>query len=169
MKFDRKNIKDLRIQIQDLLDNAFDGSEVDIKVENISFSPSEATIKLSAFAEGAEEAAKAEWDMYCHRFDMSPSDFGREFTSRGTRYKIVGLKTGRPKFPIMAERMSDNASYKMPASMVVRGLNAEGAASSAPTTSDPAPMPKPHAPAPEESIPEKPPSPFAGIEGAGSF
>jgi hypothetical protein len=53
-------------------------------------------------------------------YGFEPEDLGTEFTVRGTVYKIAGLKTRRPKYPISAVRVKDGRSFKFPVDAVRR-------------------------------------------------
>lgn len=48
-----------------------------------------------------------------------PSDaYGREFSSRGETYRVVGYNDRARKYPILAERVSDGAPFKFPIAVV---------------------------------------------------
>ena len=49
-----------------------------------------------------------------HKYGFEPEDLGTVFRYQGTDYRITGLKTRRPKFPISAERVSDGRGFKFP-------------------------------------------------------
>ncbi len=52
------------------------------------------------------------------QFGLQPADLFGTFFVNGTQYRITGLKTRRPKFPISAERVSDGRAFKFPLSSV---------------------------------------------------
>lgn len=125
MEFNNANIKELRGRISAALDAEFDGSPIEITIGRISYSSDKASIKVEAHSEGTESSAKTEWDFGCSRYGLKPEDFGRQFNFRGTRYRIAGLKTSRPKYPMQVERVSDDSSFKMTQSMVRAGIDSE--------------------------------------------
>jgi len=45
-------------------------------------------------------------------FNLPADSFGKEFTYGGKKYKLVGLKPNRPKYPILAEH--GGSRYKLP-------------------------------------------------------
>lgn len=45
-------------------------------------------------------------------FDLSPDDFGREFSTGRETFRITGIDPGRPKYPISAERVPDRQGFK---------------------------------------------------------
>lgn len=52
-----------------------------------------------------------------------PADcFGKTFTAKGTQYRITGLHTNRPKFPVDAERVRDGMAFKFRVDGVLRSL-----------------------------------------------
>jgi len=59
------------------------------------------------------------------RFGLAPSDFGREFTVGGERFRITGIDPRRPRYPISAERVPDRHSFKFTAENVAMLLKAQ--------------------------------------------
>jgi hypothetical protein len=55
---------------------------------------------------------------------LDPSDLGKEFVSRGSRYRITGLNLRARKYPVLAENLSNGKTYKFAESVVKRGLEA---------------------------------------------
>lgn len=45
-------------------------------------------------------------------FGLSPTDFGRQFSTGRELFKITGIDPRRPKYPISAERISDGQGFK---------------------------------------------------------
>lgn len=86
------------------------------------------TLKMEVTAAGAD-VARTEFERYAVLLGVKPEDYGREFTSNGERYKLIGLNLSRPKFPFSAERIGGKGGrYKFPKSVIKRALGyAEGA------------------------------------------
>jgi len=61
-------------------------------------------------------------------FRLRPEWLGREFTSRGVRYRITGLNPNAPKYPVMGERLRDGRAFKFPASAVRAAMGEMGVA-----------------------------------------
>jgi hypothetical protein len=57
-------------------------------------------------------------------FGLKAEDLGREFSSRGKRFKICGAKPANRKYPILAKCLSTGKVYKFPEDQVVRALAA---------------------------------------------
>lgn len=73
----------------------------------------EAAIKAAK----ARKAAKAERDFkrWAASYGLKPEWFGETFTSRGTGFRIVGINTRAPKYPVQAERVRDGKGFKFTA------------------------------------------------------
>ncbi|MBL8895643.1 MAG: hypothetical protein JNJ53_13655 [Rhizobiales bacterium] len=56
---------------------------------------------------------------------LKASDYEREFSAEGQRFRITGIDPKRPKYPISAERLSDGRSCKFPIEEVVKLLKAD--------------------------------------------
>jgi hypothetical protein len=56
---------------------------------------------------------------------LQASDFEREFSAEGQRFRITGIDTRRSKYPISAERLSDGRLYKFPSDDVIKLLNGQ--------------------------------------------
>jgi hypothetical protein len=56
---------------------------------------------------------------------LKATDFEREFSAEGERYRITGIDPRRAKYPISAERLSDGRPVKLPLDEVVKLLNGE--------------------------------------------
>jgi hypothetical protein len=57
-------------------------------------------------------------------FGLSPSDFGREFSTGRDKFKITGIDPRRPKYPISAERVPDRQGFKFTGEQVALLLQA---------------------------------------------
>ena len=51
-------------------------------------------------------------------FGLSPSDFGREFSTGRETFRITGIDPRRPKYPISAERAPDRQGFKFTSDQV---------------------------------------------------
>jgi hypothetical protein len=70
----------------------------------------------------ALDADGKEFRKYAAMFGLKPADLGREFTSRGEKFRICGLKSRSPKFPVLAENIRTGKVYKFAAEGVLRAL-----------------------------------------------
>ncbi|MFO0993661.1 MAG: hypothetical protein U1E67_17205 [Hyphomicrobiales bacterium] len=76
----------------------------------------------------AGEDRKREQELFAaaaQQIGLSASDFEREFSVEGHRFRLTGIDQRRPKYPISAERVSDGRLCKFPADEVVKLLRGE--------------------------------------------
>lgn len=71
------------------------------------------------------DAGKKSFEAHAARFDLVPSDFGREFQHKGEAYTVADVKLGSDKFPILAKRASDGKVYGFPSETIARRLHPE--------------------------------------------
>jgi len=98
-------------------------------------------------AAGQMSHAESEFARYCSRYGLLPEDYGAEFTSGGYRFRLVGIKPSRPKYPLQCERVGDGKVYKWHASIVSQIVASRASrrttpapAASAPTHAQPTPQ-----------------------------
>lgn len=84
-------------------------------------------VKVRETASGVS-GAKAVWDRQCAYFGLKPEHFGMTFLSNGVMFKITGLATSRPKYPVDAVRVHDKRAFKFPVSTVLAKLPIKTAA-----------------------------------------
>jgi hypothetical protein len=61
---------------------------------------------------------KRDWDLWCTHLGLTPGDFGKIFTIRGSTYKAIGVNPTKRKYAIKAERLPDGKIFGVPASCV---------------------------------------------------
>ena len=69
--------------------------------------PGETPVKVDTTARD-----RALWESVCHLYGLPKDAFGKVFTSRGTAFRVTGINTRRPKFPVSAVRVSDERGFK---------------------------------------------------------
>lgn len=79
------------------------------------------------FSIKTEGGVPADFTRNCGRFGLKPEHFGAEFKSGRDTFRITGIKTRRPKYPVSATRVKDGRSYKFTAQQVLHGLPDGGA------------------------------------------
>ena len=67
---------------------------------------------------------KAQWKRHASMYGLPVDAFGTVFRSNGTEYRICGISTRRPKYPVLGTRVSDGKKFKFTADVVIRGLKA---------------------------------------------
>ena len=91
------------------------------------WSPDEYNMKLTFNVKNAQGEvqtnAMRDFKQLAPMYGLKESDFHETFSSRGTTYRIMGLKARAYKYPIQVERVSDKKGFKFPAEIVKRCLN----------------------------------------------
>jgi len=123
---DRKFLKDFTAYAVGVLGEEASKHGMTITYKGGSFARdgSLATFKFEMLAPNAsgeiETPQAKEFKSYATQYGFEPEDLGSEFTHRGETFRITGLKTRRPKFPICAERVKDGRGFKFPVEAVKR-------------------------------------------------
>jgi hypothetical protein len=96
------------------------------QIGRISFLADSFSFKLSANVATpglpTESKEAKDFKRFCGRFGLQPTDLNKTFTSRGTTYKIVGLKPNSYKFPVIGEN-DRGTRYKFMATDVLNTLD----------------------------------------------
>ena len=61
---------------------------------------------------------RALFEVMAPEYGLQSEDFGREFLSRGERFRITGIDPRRPPYPVSAVRIPDGKGYKFTAENV---------------------------------------------------
>jgi hypothetical protein len=127
-EFDREIIKRLIEECDTVLTQALAPYGLNVSRGRSTYDRERFTLKMEITAAGAD-VAKTEFERYAQLLGVKPEDYGREFTSNGERYRLIGLNLNRPKFPFSAERISGRGGkYKFPEPVIKRALGyTEGA------------------------------------------
>ncbi len=125
MQINKVLINQLRQDIESALSDVCEAHGLDIALGHCRYGKENAQFKLEVAIIGEDgEVRNAEamaFEQSARRYGLQPEDLGKMFTYQGKRYSIAGLKTNRPKFPILATR-ADGKSYKFPSDIVVKQL-----------------------------------------------
>lgn len=84
-------------------------------------------VKVRETASGCD-GAKALWDQMCGHYGLKPEHYGMTFYSNRVMFRITGIATSRPKYPIDAIRVADKRPFKFPASTIASKLLMKAAA-----------------------------------------
>jgi uncharacterized protein YlxP (DUF503 family) len=122
MSLDKNNLKTLRSAMESALEQVTKQYGVKFSVGSARFSPETATFKVevaTVSTDGAVNTKKvAEFKRYCNLYDLKEEHLGVYITYNRTQYKISGLSPGSWRFPILADRVSDGKTFKLPTSAV---------------------------------------------------
>jgi hypothetical protein len=127
-EFDRATVQNLMAELDAVLAQALAPYGLAIDKKRGTYDRERFTYKVEMIAAGADPG-RSEFERYAVLLGVKPEDYGREFTSNGERYRLIGLNLNRPKFPFSAERLGGRGGkYKFPRDAVKRALGyAEGA------------------------------------------
>lgn len=101
------------------------GVKISYKSGSFARDGSNATIKFEIVAPDAKTGGfvsreAQDFKRFATQYGFKPEDLGSTFKVRREEFRITGLKTRRPKFPISAERVKDGKKFKFPADAVRR-------------------------------------------------
>jgi len=122
--FDSRTVKDARSKLQAAVDAVARELGCEIKVGNASYARdgSNCVFKVELAAIGQDGVAQTQevkaFATYAMRFGLSPDDFGAEFSHRGSRFRVRGIKPKSTRYPVLAERLSDGKTFKFEAELV---------------------------------------------------
>ena len=89
-----------------------------IKYSAVNFSMDLKVVKNDDKVDGN----KALFEQYCKIYGFEQSDYNREFTSQGKRFKLVGFNPKSPKNCCSIYCITDGNTYKCPKDMVQYGF-----------------------------------------------
>lgn len=127
--FDRQKVRDIRDQLNELLESYSKKWGVAMSVGRCTFTPDNITFKLQIAAIGEHGEVKtqeAEDFKFCaFKYGLKPEDLGKKFQYAREEYTIIGCKPRSYRFPILAKRQ-DGVTIKFPADSVKFALQGTG-------------------------------------------
>jgi hypothetical protein len=119
---DRQFLQTVRPELETALADVAARYGVKISLGNCTFSSGAATFKLNiATKTESGDVMTPDAEMFklsAYQFGLKPENLFAEFTYGGERYKLTGLKP-RSRFPIIAQRLSNGKSFKLPIESVM--------------------------------------------------
>lgn len=118
-KIDRASVKRIAAATEEALQMVAEDLGLTLESKGGSFDPGIGTFapKFEFKVDGADES---DFARSAPLYGLSADDYGREFTSRGTQYRVTGINARAPKFPLQAERLSDGKRFKFTTSVIDR-------------------------------------------------
>jgi hypothetical protein len=119
MAFTRTELNSFRTDFASAVAKLEKQYKVEIGIGNISYTDQSFTSKLkvtkTVTSTGKKTSmAQVEFNNLCVRFGFTPKDFKKKFSYNGSEFELTGFKPRSPKFPIIATKISDGGSYKLP-------------------------------------------------------
>lgn len=121
--FTRPNVKALRVDLDSALAKVAKEYGIEISTGNISFSGSNASIKVKAavIGDGGMVMTKEATDFSLYaKMNGLDAKLGDTFTYCGKTYTITGWKSRARKNPVLAE--NNGQTYRVPVQLVKSGL-----------------------------------------------
>lgn len=105
--------KDLGAAIEDALADLAEEHGLKIEMKGGRYDPQVGTYepKITLSIDGAEER---EFGLVSSAFGLKPGDYGARFDYNGSTFRLTGLSTRRPKYPVIATKLADQKRYKLP-------------------------------------------------------
>jgi hypothetical protein len=126
--FDKTNLKNLRADLDSAFAEISKKHGISLSIGNISYSPEKATSRLTMVATGDSNissngnsrtaAAAAEFKLYAKSFGLKLEHLGAILKHGRDTYKLVGLNPKAPKFCVVATRVDDGKTYRLPESSI---------------------------------------------------
>jgi len=114
---DRASVKFLAAAVEKALQQVADEFGVTYTYKGGNFDPSTGT-----FAPKSEfslpDSARRAFERDAYYFGLTADHFGSTFISNGREFRVTGINTRAPKYPIKATCLLDGKPYKFPASVV---------------------------------------------------
>ena len=117
MEMTRKNARQIREKCVENMAQFAEDNGLQIMPASARFGPTSVTIKLE-FARVDPETGQAQdrkaqaFSQLATAYGLDPDWLGKCFISNGKEFRIVGLNTRAPKFPVMCERTKDGKRFK---------------------------------------------------------
>lgn len=109
-KIERRTCTLLRPEVESALAELGEKFGLKISAGNASYNSNAVTFKVELALQGYDRD-KDEFMNVCQFYDLKPSDYGKEFRSRGETFTLVAINTRSPKFCFMGER-ADGKRFK---------------------------------------------------------
>lgn len=103
-KITRKACGDLANEAIEALKKHF-GDRFDIKRARARYSDQSLEFKAT-LSLVSESGVPGDWARDCWRVNLEEEDYGREFMSKGTRYKLVDINLKAHKYPLIGEALT---------------------------------------------------------------
>ena len=128
-QFNRTNLLEIRVAMNIALGYVEKKFGIVIEVGGASYGQHDATfkVKLSILDEaGDSKADKSNFMSYALHRGFDTADFGRDFTSKGRQFKIVGWNRRARKYPVIVKEIATGDAWHFSVSAILRALGKAG-------------------------------------------
>ena len=123
MVFNKKGFEVFRTDVQAALKEVAEKHGVTIDPGKITYSDFDFTMQLKVVKnDGNVDGKKALFEQQCVVYGFEKSDYEREFSLNGKRFKLTGFNPKSPKNCCSIYCMTDGKQYKCPAEAVKRAF-----------------------------------------------
>jgi hypothetical protein len=112
-------------EIRDALEahfESFDFEGIELSLGSARFSDQIVTFKLECAMPNEDGTATSkigeDFKLYCHRYNLTPDDLGKEFSNGVDTFTIEGCKPRSTKYPILGKNVKTGKVYKFPVAQV---------------------------------------------------
>lgn len=127
--FDKPTTRKIVNRVEEYLQGLSEELGVHITAGNARYSSTNITLKLEISVVDADGEAMTkevmDFKTYAPVHGLSPDDLNAQFSYLGRKYKLIGYKPRRYKFPFVVECLDDGKQYKLPAIAVETALKRE--------------------------------------------
>jgi hypothetical protein len=113
---DRQKSEQLRKQIEEVLNASPIAEEYSVEIGHGLFGTNNLQLKINFLEKVGGQAissAEIDWKRYARSFDLNPEWLGKTFEEKGIVYKIIGLKPGRRKYPVLTSYRDGSTLWKV--------------------------------------------------------
>lgn len=124
ISFNEPNLKRFRSDFKAAVAELEAESGISLDLGNISFDADQFTTKLTVtiIAEGENPRVaiqKKSLNDFGIRYGLTDADHERRFNFNGKSFAIIGVKSRRQKYPIIAREISTGREFKLPARAII--------------------------------------------------
>ena len=120
-QFNRAGHKMLSAEIQQELQDLAQRHDLDISAGGGNFGENEFTVHVKCKtndAQAVEATARRNFAISCRGYGLEPHHYGTEFSYGGDRFRLTGIKSSRPKYPISGVCLRTKRTFKLPTATV---------------------------------------------------
>ncbi len=115
----KSTARDIGIAVEEALAEVAEKYGLTVEVRGGSYDSTSFRPKVEFKTAGA---AEDEFRTYATMYGLEPDDFGKEFTSKGRKFRISGLATRSRTYPILATDIASSKTYKFTAEGAMNAL-----------------------------------------------
>lgn len=122
---DRTTVRNLAAEVETALAEVFARHGLTAPTVGATYTPTNIKFKVETNIDATDDSGvnvqspeAIAYNRYGKSYGIVDNALGVEFTFAGDRFRFLGVKPTRPKFPISAAKVNDGREFKLPASAV---------------------------------------------------